>query len=193
MVDAKLLSLAMDLRARAQDILARAETMYDTDAQQTMREVAARHERLAQRVEQGAGAAECRRRLASDPAPPAHCAIAVPASSSATASRTAQARPSRPALGPGRAESVRLSQRHVRAPALFLPATSEEHRKAGQERYEIGRKPGRTDSDLDDAIENELDALRRPFDTAPSTPEGHGSAVSALSNDVAWRRHNRNR
>ena len=51
MVDFKLLSLAMDLRARAQDILARAETMYDVDAQHTMREVAARHEKLAQRVE----------------------------------------------------------------------------------------------------------------------------------------------
>ena len=57
MVDVKLLSLAMNLRARAQDILARAETMYDTDAERTMREVAARHEKLAQRVEQGFGAA----------------------------------------------------------------------------------------------------------------------------------------
>jgi hypothetical protein len=31
--------------------------MYDSDAEQTMREVAARHEKLAQRVEQGSGAA----------------------------------------------------------------------------------------------------------------------------------------
>jgi hypothetical protein len=53
MVDVDLLSLARDLRARAQEILARAETIYDTDAEQTMREVAARHEKLAQRVEQG--------------------------------------------------------------------------------------------------------------------------------------------
>jgi hypothetical protein len=57
MVDINLLSLARDLRARAQEILARAETMYDTDAERTMREVAARHEKLAQRVEQGFGAA----------------------------------------------------------------------------------------------------------------------------------------
>jgi hypothetical protein len=56
MVDAKLLSLAMDLRARAQDILARAETMYDVDAQHTLREVAARHKKFAERVEQYPGA-----------------------------------------------------------------------------------------------------------------------------------------
>jgi len=31
--------------------------MYDTDAEQTMRDVAARHEKLAQRVEHGSGAA----------------------------------------------------------------------------------------------------------------------------------------
>jgi hypothetical protein len=53
MADFNLLSLAMDLRARARELLARAETMYDPDAQETMREVAARHEKLAQRVEQG--------------------------------------------------------------------------------------------------------------------------------------------
>ena len=57
MVDINLLSLARELRARAQEILARAETMYDSDAEQTMREVAARHEQLAQRVEQGSSAA----------------------------------------------------------------------------------------------------------------------------------------
>ncbi len=57
MVDFNLLSLAWDLRARAQEILARAETIYDADAEQTMREVAARHEKLAQRVEHGSGAA----------------------------------------------------------------------------------------------------------------------------------------
>jgi hypothetical protein len=56
MVDSNLLSLARDLRARAQEILARAETMYDSDAEQTMREVAARQEKMAQRVEQGSGA-----------------------------------------------------------------------------------------------------------------------------------------
>jgi hypothetical protein len=46
----------MDLRARAQDILVRVETMYDLDARQTMREVAARHEKFAERVEQHPGA-----------------------------------------------------------------------------------------------------------------------------------------
>ena len=56
MVDVSLLSLATGLRARAQEILARAETMYDTDAERTMREVAARYENW-QRVEQGFGAA----------------------------------------------------------------------------------------------------------------------------------------
>jgi hypothetical protein len=59
MVDFNLLSLARDLRARAQEILARAETIYDTDAEQTMREVAARHEKLPQRVEQGPVRQEC--------------------------------------------------------------------------------------------------------------------------------------
>jgi hypothetical protein len=57
MIDVNLLSLARDLRARAQEILARAETIYDSDAEQTMREVATCHEKLAQRVEQGPGAA----------------------------------------------------------------------------------------------------------------------------------------
>jgi hypothetical protein len=52
MVDDKLLSLARDLRARAQEMLVRAETMCDLSAQQTMREVAARHEKFAERVEQ---------------------------------------------------------------------------------------------------------------------------------------------
>ena len=51
MPDVKLLSLASDLRARAKEILARAETMYDVDAEQTMRGVAACHEKLAQQVE----------------------------------------------------------------------------------------------------------------------------------------------
>jgi hypothetical protein len=46
------------------------------------------------------------------------------------------------------------------------------HRKAGQERYEISRKPGRTDHELDDAIVHELDALRRLFNTVPATHDG---------------------
>jgi hypothetical protein len=51
MVDVKLLSLAMDLRARAREMLSRAETIYDMDTEQRMRVVAACHEKLAQRVE----------------------------------------------------------------------------------------------------------------------------------------------
>jgi hypothetical protein len=56
MVAVKLRSLALDVRARAQEILVRAETMYDVDAQQTVREVAACHEKFAKRVEQDLGA-----------------------------------------------------------------------------------------------------------------------------------------
>lgn len=52
MPDAKLLSLASDLRARANELSARAETMYEVDAEQRMRAVAACHEKLAQQVEQ---------------------------------------------------------------------------------------------------------------------------------------------
>ncbi len=69
MVDVNLLSLARDLRARAQEILARAETVYDTDVEQTMREVAARHEKLAQRVEQRSGTTGMSKRLALRPRP----------------------------------------------------------------------------------------------------------------------------
>jgi hypothetical protein len=47
MVDVELLSLARDLRARAREILSRAETVYDLDAEETMRAVAACHEKLA--------------------------------------------------------------------------------------------------------------------------------------------------
>jgi hypothetical protein len=52
LADVMLLLLAMDLRARAQDILAKTETTYDVDAQYTMCEVAARYEKFAERVEQ---------------------------------------------------------------------------------------------------------------------------------------------
>ena len=51
MADVELLSLARDLRARARDILSKAETVYDLDAEETMRAVAARCEKFAQRVE----------------------------------------------------------------------------------------------------------------------------------------------
>jgi len=56
MPDAKLLSLARSLRARAQEVLAQAEIMENADAKQTMREIAASYERLAQRLEKESGA-----------------------------------------------------------------------------------------------------------------------------------------
>jgi hypothetical protein len=54
MPDRKLLALARDLRARAKEILAKAETMSDADAQETMLAIAAGYEKLAERVEQEA-------------------------------------------------------------------------------------------------------------------------------------------
>ena len=57
MPDAKLMLFARNLRARAQEVLAQAEIMQDADVQQTMREIAASYERLAQRLEKEAGGA----------------------------------------------------------------------------------------------------------------------------------------
>ena len=57
MPDAKLLLFARNLRARAQEVLAQAEILQDVDAQQTMREIAASYDRLAQRLEEEAGEA----------------------------------------------------------------------------------------------------------------------------------------
>jgi hypothetical protein len=50
--DPELLVLAGTMRARAEEALAKAETMSDADARETVRTVAASYERLAQRVEQ---------------------------------------------------------------------------------------------------------------------------------------------
>jgi hypothetical protein len=58
MPDANLLSLARDFRARAGEILTRAETMHDADTRQKMREVAASYEKWAQRVEHQSGEAD---------------------------------------------------------------------------------------------------------------------------------------
>jgi hypothetical protein len=44
----------MELRARAEEMSARAETFHDPDTRQKMREVAANYLKLAQRVEQHA-------------------------------------------------------------------------------------------------------------------------------------------
>jgi hypothetical protein len=54
MPDHKLLVLARDWRARAKQILAKAETMSDADAREMMRAVAAKYEKLAERIEQQA-------------------------------------------------------------------------------------------------------------------------------------------
>jgi hypothetical protein len=51
MPDSRLLALARSLRARAEKVLAQAETMRDVDAQRKMRDIAARYEGLAQRLE----------------------------------------------------------------------------------------------------------------------------------------------
>jgi hypothetical protein len=56
--DAQLLLLVSRWRARAQEILAQAETMSNAEARQTMREIAAKYERLAQQIEQRVGRAD---------------------------------------------------------------------------------------------------------------------------------------
>jgi len=55
MANGYLLSLVVNLRARAEELLLRAETMRDADARLKMREIADGYEKLARRVEQGAG------------------------------------------------------------------------------------------------------------------------------------------
>jgi len=52
MPDLKLCGLASSLRARAEEVLAQAETMEDAGAKQKMRDVAANYEKLAQKLEQ---------------------------------------------------------------------------------------------------------------------------------------------
>jgi hypothetical protein len=47
-----LLSLVANLRARAEELLLRAETMRDADARLRIREIAAGYDKLAQRIEQ---------------------------------------------------------------------------------------------------------------------------------------------
>ena len=58
MPDQKLLSLARELRARAEEVLAKAETFQDAKAREAMRGVAAGYVDLAQRLEREAGAAD---------------------------------------------------------------------------------------------------------------------------------------
>jgi hypothetical protein len=53
-----LLLHARDLRARAREVLAKAETMKDADARHKMREVVASYERLARRLEEASSEAK---------------------------------------------------------------------------------------------------------------------------------------
>ena len=55
MLKQELLPLAMELRARAEELSARAETFHDADVRQKLREIVANYEELAQRLEQHAG------------------------------------------------------------------------------------------------------------------------------------------
>ena len=54
MPDERLLSLARDARARADEALTRAETFSDPEARRVMRNVAERYMKLAERLEQAA-------------------------------------------------------------------------------------------------------------------------------------------
>ena len=54
MPDLKLLARVRDLRARAEEILAKAETMTDADAREMIRAVAVSYAKLAERLEEEA-------------------------------------------------------------------------------------------------------------------------------------------
>lgn len=54
MQDQELQSLAMELHARAEEMLARAETFHDEDVRQKMRVIAAGYEKLALQLEKHA-------------------------------------------------------------------------------------------------------------------------------------------
>ena len=55
MPDTQLLSLVRDLRDRAEELLARAETFHHADAQQKLRKIAADYEIFSDRLERRAG------------------------------------------------------------------------------------------------------------------------------------------
>ena len=52
MPDAEILSLARNLRARADELSARAETFNDADVRQKLQKIAATYVKLAERLEQ---------------------------------------------------------------------------------------------------------------------------------------------
>ena len=53
-MDQWLLSLVIDLRARAEEILVRADSFHDEEARQKMRRIAETYEKLAERLERHA-------------------------------------------------------------------------------------------------------------------------------------------
>ena len=55
MPDPQLLLQAMELRTRAEEILARAETFHDANAQRGLRKIAADYQTLADQLERRAG------------------------------------------------------------------------------------------------------------------------------------------
>ena len=55
MPDLKLLATARELRERAEEALAKAETFHDPEAKRMMRQIAATYEEVARRLEREAG------------------------------------------------------------------------------------------------------------------------------------------
>jgi hypothetical protein len=58
MRDLTLLAMARDLRARAEEVLARAETFHDADARHKLHKLAFTYVKLAERVEKASGGAD---------------------------------------------------------------------------------------------------------------------------------------
>jgi hypothetical protein len=54
MPDERLLALARDCRERAEEVSVKAETFQDAEAKQRMREIAAKYEEMAERLERAA-------------------------------------------------------------------------------------------------------------------------------------------
>ena len=54
----KILAFANEMRARAEEVLARSESFQDEYAKKVMRDIAANYVKLAQRLEKEAGAAD---------------------------------------------------------------------------------------------------------------------------------------
>jgi len=55
MPDPTLLAMARDLRARAEEVLVRAETFHNADSRQKLREIAETYVKMAERLERASG------------------------------------------------------------------------------------------------------------------------------------------